>query len=356
MPSGTSEFRLQDIADRVGARLVGDPGVHISGVAGLEEAGPGQITFLGNGKSRSMLGTTHASAIVVGESIPGARQNLLVVRDPEEAFLNVTELFTPERRPSQSGIHPSATVGKNVEFGQDVTVMAHVFIGDGSRIGARTVLYPGVFLGQNVRIGEDCRLYPYSVVLDDCQIGNRVILQSGAVIGSDGFSYLTRKGTHRKIPHLGTVILEDDVEVGANSTIDRGRLAATRIGRGTKIDNLVHVGHNVQMSENCLLAAQVGLAGSVRIGPGVAFGGQSGVLEHISIGERARIAGRAGVTKDVPPKLDVSGFPARPHRESMRELASLRKFPKSIAELRNLSKRIKALEKKAFHASDSEDD
>jgi UDP-3-O-[3-hydroxymyristoyl] glucosamine N-acyltransferase len=309
------------------------------GIAGIEEAGEGDLTFLGHPRYRAELAATKATAVLAA---PGVicpdRLEVIRTQDPYGALAKALELFDPGPPELAPGIHASAIVNSSAELGDDVRVGPHAVIEGGVRIGKSSRIHAGAFLGGTARLGEACVLLPGVYVGRGCVLGNRVLVQPHAVIGSDGFGYAPVDGVLRRIPQLGIVEVGDDVEIGANACIDRATMGATRIGRGTKIDNLVQIAHNVVIGENSVLAAQVGIAGSTKVGRGVRFGGQAGLVGHLRIGDLASIGAQAGVIGDVPAKETVSGYPARPHREALRIEAELH----GLAELR---RRVRALEK-----------
>ncbi|NNG45860.1 MAG: UDP-3-O-(3-hydroxymyristoyl)glucosamine N-acyltransferase, partial [Deltaproteobacteria bacterium] len=278
------EFRLSDLAARIGARVVGGEGEEavVSGVAPIEEAGPGQVTFLANRKYARIARDSNASGIIAREVVPGARSAFLIADNPYFAFACVVEMFHPPVR-FTPGISDKAAVDPSARMGKDVTVSPFVAIGEGAEVGDRTVLFPGVYVGEGVRIGTDCLVYPNVVMYHGVKVGSRVILHAGCVIGSDGFGFAPTPEGFRKIPQVGTVEIEDDVEIGANTTIDRATLGVSRVCRGTKLDNLVQVAHNVVIGGDSAIAAQAGIAGSTRIGSRVMIGGQAGLAGHLEV-------------------------------------------------------------------------
>jgi UDP-3-O-[3-hydroxymyristoyl] glucosamine N-acyltransferase len=328
---------LGEIARAAEATVEGTPDTVIHGVSGLEEAKPGDLSFLAHPRFEGALAKTRATAVILtpGIACPGHVQALRA-KDPYQAMARVLSLFDPFGAQPPAGVHPSAVIGKDVALGEGVSIGAHVVIEDGAAIGARSTISPGVFIGRGVVIGEDAFLHPRVVVARGCILGRRVIVQAGAVIGSDGFGYAFAGGSYRKIPQIGIVEIGDDVEIGANTCIDRATIGRTRIGSGTKIDNLVMVAHNVAVGEGCAFAAQSGVAGSTQIGKGVRLGGQAGVGGHLKIGDGVTAGGQAGIIGDIPSGETVSGYPARSHRQMMRIHASLHQLPELWRRLRVL--------------------
>jgi UDP-3-O-[3-hydroxymyristoyl] glucosamine N-acyltransferase len=337
-----TSYRLDELAARIGAEVVGDPTTTIRAVRPLEEAGPDDLSFLHNRKYAAQAASSRAGAILVADpaALPG--RNLLVTAEPYLGLARALELLHPVLRP-QPGVHASAVVAAGVEIGERVTVAANAVVGERTLIGRGTVIGAGSVIGCDVVIGDDCLLHPRVAVLDRCRVGDRCILQAGAVVGSDGYGFATVSGVHHKVPQVGVVVLEDDVELGANVCIDRATLGETRIGRGTKIDNLVQIAHNVRVGEGCLLVAQVGISGSTHLGHHVIMAGQSGAAGHLRIGDRVVVAAKTAVIKDVPDGGFVAGIPAQPHREWLRDGASLRRLPAVLERLRALETRVARL-------------
>ncbi|MGZ8447326.1 MAG: UDP-3-O-(3-hydroxymyristoyl)glucosamine N-acyltransferase [Candidatus Deferrimicrobiaceae bacterium] len=333
-----NEFRLTDLADRIGARLVGDGERVVAGIAPIEEAGPGQVTFLANPKYTRIAKDSKATAIIAKEVVPGAQTAFLLSDNPYFAFACAMEAFHPPARPAP-GISDKAVVDPSARLGRDVTVAPFVVIQEGAEVGDRTALFPGVYVGKGVTIGPDCLAYPHVVLYHDVTVGSRVILHAGCVIGSDGFGFAPTAEGFRKIPQVGTVEIGDDVEIGANTTIDRAALGVTRISRGTKLDNLVQVGHNVVIGSDTVIAAQAGISGSVRIGSRVMIGGQAGLAGHLEVEDGIQLGAKSGV----PNSLRVSearvwsGIPAMPHPVWLRMATLLPKLPE-------LFRRVKRLE------------
>ncbi len=341
--------KLREINEMLGGELVGDGEVEISGVSGIKEANPGDITFLANPRYRSELSRTRASAVIVGRDVRNCYGKPFIrVDNPFYGFAKVLELFAPKPKSFKPGIDPTAIIGENVSLGENVVIQSHVYLGDNVRVGSETVIYPFVYIGDEVEIGSNTVIYPNVTIRERCRIGNGVIIHSGARIGTDGFGFAKVSDRHHKIPQIGTVIIEDDVEIGANTTIDRATTTngATIIKRGTKIDNLVQIAHNVVIGENCLITAQVGIAGSTQVGNWVIFAGQSGSVGHVRIGDNVTVAARAGVTKDIPPNQFVSGFPAEPHTRELRVQAAIRKLPETVNQIKELEGKVADLEEK----------
>ena len=333
-----NEIRLSDLAARVGARLSGEGDAVVTGVAPIEEAGPGQVTFLANPKYLHFARTSAASAIIAKDRVEGARAAFLLSDNPYFAFACVVELFHPPvRRPA--GISPLASIHPGASVGKDVTIAPFVVIEEGAVVGDRTVLYPGVVVGEDAVVGEDCLLYPHVVLYHGVRIGSRVILHAGCVVGSDGFGFAPSREGYRKIPQVGTVEIGDDVEIGANSAVDRAALGVTRIGRGTKLDNLVQVGHNVVIGADTVIAGLTGIAGSCRIGSRVMIGGQAGLAGHLEVEDGIILGAKCGVanTLHASEARVWSGTPAIPHPAWLRMSMLLPKLPE-------LFRRVKRLE------------
>jgi UDP-3-O-[3-hydroxymyristoyl] glucosamine N-acyltransferase len=318
--------------------LRGDPDVVVTGVAPLDRAGPEHLAFLASAKYAPVFATSAAGVVLVAPELaetPGGPAARVVVDKPHDAMLSLLASLYPE--PEQvAAVHPTAVIGRGARLGERVAVGPYVVIGDGATIGAGVALDAHVVVGAGVAIGEGCRLYPGVSVYPGTTLGDRVRVHAGARLGSDGFGYVYRGGRHEKIPHVGRCIVESDVEIGANTTIDRGSIDDTVIGAGTKIDNLVHIAHNVRIGRLCLIMAQVGIAGSVRVEDGVILAGQVGISGHHTIGAAARLAAQAGVFGDVPAGATWSGYPARPHREALRAQAALFKLPSLLRGLERL--------------------
>ena len=340
------ERTLAELAALVGGTVKGDPSVRIRGVGGLEDAGPGEITFLANPKYASLVESTRAAAIVISDKSPVPAVPAVVVKDPNVAFMEIARQFA-ESTPGPQGIHPSAVIAPSATLGKNVAVGAHAVIGEGAAIGEGTVIHPLVYIGPGARIGRDSILHAGVSIRERCILGDRVIAHCGTVIGSDGFGFATVDGVHHKIPQSGIVVIEDDVELGANCTVDRARIDRTIIRRGTKLDNLVHIGHNSIIGEHVLMAAMVAVAGSVKVEHHAMIGGQVAIGGHLTVGAGGILTGQAGLSKDLPPGAMFSGTPAGPHVGRMRALAASHQVDRLLREVRELRTRISELEKKA---------
>ena len=320
-------MRLSELAGALGCTLEGDGAIEIRGLRGIREAEAGDLTFLANPRYLEALSTSRAAAVILGPGAPRPPMAALRTPDPYLTFARALALFHPPAL-EPPGIHPTAVLEEGVRVGAGVRIGAFSFVGAGSEIGEGSSVAPQVYVGRGVRLGRDCGIRPRSVLADGCWLGDRVVVQSGAVIGGDGFGYARdRDGRYHKIPQVGRVVLEDDVEVGANTTIDRATLGETRIGRGTKIDNLVQIAHNVVVGQDTVIVAQVGISGSTSIGARVTLAGQAGLVGHIRVGDGATIGAQAGVTKDVPEGVVLLGSPAIPHVEFKRQVAALARLP-----------------------------
>ena len=334
------------IAEITGGLISGDPETLVTGVNGLREAMPGDLVFVRSKRYFGQLKTARASVALVPEPVPDCAVTQILVANPELAFVSVLQRLAGEQAPRLTGIHPTAVIGENVVLGADVALDAHVRIADGAVLGDRVTLYAGVYVGAQVRIGADTVLYPNVTIREYCEIGRNCIIHGNTVVGTDGFGFVPGPEGWFKVPQVGRVVIEDDVEVGSNTAIDRATFGVTRIGRGTKIDNLVQIGHNVQVGEHCAIAGKVGIAGSAVIGNRVRIAAQAGINGHIEIGEGATIGARAGVTASVPPGATVSGFPAIEHNQQRRVMVAQTHLPEWGRRLRQLERRIEELEHK----------
>lgn len=331
-----TSLTVAELAQRLGCPFEGDGNVVIRGVSSLESAGEGDLVFLALHKFRSLFEQTEASAAIVSLEEKEGKIPYLRSKTPSLTFLQAVKIFFQSYLP-EPGIHPKAVVADSAKIGKDVSVGAYAVVGEEVEIGDRTVIFPHVDIYPYVNIGTECILHAQVTVREGSKLGNRVILQNGAVIGADGFGYTQKEdGTHIKIPQMGTVILEDDVEIGANTAIDRAAMEKTIIRRGTKIDNLVQIAHSVEIGNNCIIISQVGIAGSSKIGNNVIIAGQAGISDHVTIGDGAIVAAQAGVTKDVPAGTTVAGSPHMKIKDYWRRLANIKKIPELIKELEKL--------------------
>jgi UDP-3-O-[3-hydroxymyristoyl] glucosamine N-acyltransferase len=337
------EKTLHELAAYLGGRVTGDGNARVRGLATLDDAGEGDITFLANPKYAQKVATTGATAVILPPGANGHGRNVVEVANPYLAFAKLLTLFYT--RPVQPvGIMPGAHVSAAVKMGADVSVYPGAYIADGVVLGDRVTIHPGVVLYPGVVLGDDVTLHANVSVRERCRIGNRVIVHNGAVIGSDGFGYAPDGSDWYKIPQIGIVVLEDDVEIGANTVIDRAALEVTRIGRGTKIDNLVQVAHNCTIGENCMIVSQVGISGSTKVGNHVTIGGQVGVAGHIQIGDNVMIGAKSGIPGNIAAGQIVSGIPAIPHRDWLKASGIFARLPEMRKTLNALEKRIAELE------------
>ncbi len=342
----------------VGGRLSGDGSTKVNGVAGIGSADTGQITFLSNGKYRDQLHDTDATAVVLrsDEEVPSDLASIQV-EDPDLAFAKIADVFDEDDRTSESGVHESSVVSEKADIGEDVLIQAHVTIEDGARIGDGSVIMSGSYIGKDVVLGRNCQIFPNVNIMRETELGDHVIVHASSVIGCDGFGYVKEGGERKKIPQLGRVVIEDQVEIGSCVTIDRARFDETRICKGAKIDNLVQIAHNVRIGKNAVIVSQSGVAGSSRIGDETMLGGQSGVAGHLEVGKGVRVAGRAGVTKDIDDGEVVSGFPAQPRSKHNRKQVLTRKLPALADDVSELKEKVERLSKALEdHESESEDD
>ena len=326
--------------------------MEIRGIAAIDCATSQEITFITQKRYARLAAQSQAAAFIVGPDQAHLPRPLIIVDHPYLAYARVAALFAPplSRWP---GVSPLAFLGQDVELGQEVSIAPLACIGNGVRLGDRATIMSGCVLGDQVKIGADSLLYPHVTILERCTVGERVIIHSGTVIGADGFGFVPGKEGHQKIPQLGTVVIEDDVEIGANCAIDRGALGETRVGRGVKMDNLVHLAHNVTVGEHSFLVAQVGVAGSTKIGKGVALGGQAGLAGHIELGDGVQVSAQAGVSHSIPPGQTVMGSPAWPREKFLPIIHVHQKLPEIYQRLKELEKKVVELAAKA--AEDSQE-
>jgi len=339
---------LAQLAELTGSTVRGDAAAEVAGVAALHNARPGDLALAADPRYAALVARTAASALVVGAAFDASATPLplLVAAEPVAAFERIAERLCPASPAPEPGIHPAAVVAPDADLGPGVSIGPHCVVEAGAAIGAGTVLRPLTFVGRDARIGRDCLLHPLVAVLDRCLVGDRVVLHSGVVIGADGYGYETRDGVHHKLPQRGIVEIGDDVEIGANSTVDRARFGRTVVGAGTKIDNLVMVAHNVVVGEHSLLVAQCGLAGSAVLGHHVTVAAQAGVIGHIEVGDGAIVGAQAGVLRSVPPGQVVLGSPAQEIGKERHCLVLHQKLPELLQRIRQLTRAVAELSEK----------
>jgi UDP-3-O-[3-hydroxymyristoyl] glucosamine N-acyltransferase len=343
----STQISVADIAKLVKGELIGEGGLLVSGFSGIKEAKKNELTFLSNPKYEPLLLDTQAGVIIVPRQISCPGKTLIRVDNPSLSFTQVVNHLlkdTPDYKPR--GIHPTAVIAPGAKLARDVSVGAHTVIEDGAVIGKGCVLYANCYVGHETHLGENCLIYPQVVLREKVSLGNRVIIHSGTVIGSDGYGYVPVDGKHMKIPQVGTVLIEDDVEIGANVTVDRARFDKTIIGEGTKIDNLVQIAHNVSIGKHCLIVAQTGIAGSTKIGDHVILAAQAGLVGHIVIGDGAVVMAQSGVSHSIKAGELVFGSPAHPIKDALRNNAHFQRLDKYVEMIKDLRRRIEELEKR----------
>jgi UDP-3-O-[3-hydroxymyristoyl] glucosamine N-acyltransferase len=340
------ELSLTEIAELVQGEIEGENTINIHGVAKIEDAGIGEITFISNPKYAKHIDTTMASAVLVSKDFPATTRPVIRTNNPYLSFLKVLKVFHPPGETLAAGIHPSAIIDKTTKIAAQVRIGAGVVIDRDCKIGENVSIYPGVIIGRKVVIGDNTIIYANVVLRERVQIGSSVIIHSGTIIGSDGFGFAREGQQYHKIPQVGTVIIEDDVEIGANCTIDRATLGMTILHKGVKLDNLIQVAHNVEIGENTVIAAQTGISGSTKIGKNVMIGGQVGFVGHIEIGDNTTIGAQSGVSKSLPPNSVFFGYPARPIMQAKREEAALRKLPDLLKRISELEATVNNISKK----------
>ncbi|MBI4055036.1 MAG: UDP-3-O-(3-hydroxymyristoyl)glucosamine N-acyltransferase [Elusimicrobia bacterium] len=334
---------VQQITELVSGKLEGDPQQVLEGAASLGEATPKDVSFLAHPRYAAQLRQTQAGCVLLPENnalIKSGSFTQIYVKNPQWAFAQVLSQLEPERRSHPRGVHATALIASSAKVAPSASLGAYCVIEEGAEIGEEAILYPQCYVGRNSKIGRRCLLYPQTVVREEVEVGEDCILHSGCVLGADGYGYVFMQQKHKKIPQLGRVKVEAEVEIGANVTVDRATIGTTTIGKGTKIDNLVQIAHNVQIGEHCLIIAQAGIAGSTKIGNGVILAGQAGVIGHITVGDQVRIGAQSGVIGDVPAGAILWGTPAQPHRQSLKLEALQRKLPKLFETVRELKKKL----------------
>lgn len=348
---------VNEIAKQIQAKVIGDGGISISGTAKIEEAGAGQITFVSNPTYLKYLSSTNASAVLISESMATEKLPerstmpvLLWVENAYTAFLQVLRIFHPSPDVIPPGIHHSAVIADSAQLGNEVRIGANVVVGESCKIGSKTVIAHGTVLGDNVQIGDDTTVYPNVTVGDGCKIGSRVIIHSGTVVGSDGFGFAPQKdGAYSKIPQTGIVVVEDDVEIGSNCSLDRATMGETRICKGTKLDNLIQVAHNVVIGENTVIAAQTGISGSTKVGKQCILAGQVGIAGHLEILDNVIIAAQSGVSKSIKKPGTYFGYPAKAHSRALRIEGVIRQLPELLKDVEDLKKELAQLKESAVN-------
>jgi len=337
------DIGLDELGRFIAGEILGDSAIHVSGISSLEQAGPDDLSYVAEDRYVKTAVQSRAAAFVVSRPVPELQRPQIVVPHPAYAFARIAQrFFAAPYQPR--GIAEQVARGADVQIGAEVSIWPFVTLGDRVSIGDRATLYPGVFIGDDCAIGSDSVLYPNVTVRERCRIGSRVVIHSGTVIGSDGFGFVQHEGRHHKIPQLGGVVIEDDVELGANVTVDRATFGDTVIKRGTKVDNLVQIAHNVSVGEDCILVAQVGIAGSTSLGHHVMVGGQAGISDHLRIGDGVMIAARAGVNRSLTGGQIVSGAPVMPHQDWVKAQAVIPRLPELRQQVRELEQRVRSLE------------
>ena len=331
---------VRQLAEWVSGEVLGDPDLPISNARALADAQPGDITFVDGDRNLGAWHASKASAAVVHATVPVNGRPIIRVADPLMAFARIVQHLRGRPPAETHTIDPSANVHPTARVGSGVTIGPFVVVGEGTEVGANSTLHPGTVVGRGCRIGENVVLHPRVVLYDDCVLGNRVVVHANAVIGADGFGYRFQNGKHVKVPQLGWVEIEDDVEIGAGTTIDRGTFGPTRIGAGTKIDNQVMIGHNCRIGRHNVLAAQAGIAGSSTTGDYVVMGGQVGVADHVTVGDRAVVAAQSGVTKDTPADARLFGYPARPLGAMKRIVVVMDELPQMHKDVKRIKKHL----------------
>ncbi len=331
---------LKEIASAINGKIIGDENTVITGISGIKEAQKGDITFLANPKYKSFIDTTHASAIIASKDITSSAKTIVQTENPSLAFTKVITMFTPSCETHPSGTSEKALVDKSAKVSQGVAIGPYSVIDKGAIIAEGVIIYPNCYIGKDVKIDKNTLIYPNVIIREGTIIGRNVIIHSGTVIGSDGFGYVEVEGEHRKIPQTGIVVIEDDVEIGANVVIDRARFGKTIIGEGTKIDNLVQIAHNVKIGPNSIIISQTGISGSTSIGKNAILAGQVGLVGHIELGDNVIVGAQAGVTKSVPSNTILLGSPAKPIAEQKKIFACISRLPELFDTIRKIKKKL----------------
>ncbi len=342
-------FTLAELAKAVDGAVRGNATRRIEGVNSVEAAGANEIAWASDTRHAAKLDTSRAGAVVVRTGFGATPMPAILVGDPDLAIIGILRTFAPPAAHPEPGVHPTAVVSPSAALGENVAVGPNAVIGERAIVGDRTVCHAGVVIGPDTTVGSDCVFWPGVVIRERCRLGNHVVCHLNVSIGGDGFGYHFAEGRHTKIPQIGTVVIEDHVEIGAGSCVDRAKFGETRIGEGTKIDNLVQIGHNVQAGPHCVIVAQTGIAGSARVGAYTVLGGGVGVRDHVVIGERVQAAAFSGISKDVPAGSIINGVPAIDHRQYLREQAHVRRLAEYVSQIKELTRRVEQLEAAADH-------
>lgn len=335
---------VQELARILGGTVIGDGAAVIEDVKGLAEAGTTDITFAVHPYTE-YVPQVHAGAVIVSEEVPAGGNTLVVVENPRLAFSQLLVLFHP-RQSIAPGVHPTAVIDDSAVIGKNEAIMAYAVIGKNVELGNDCTIYPYVYIGDNVKIGDGTTIFPGAVIHENCILGKNNVIRAHAVIGGEGFGFATKDGKHTRIPQIGNVVIGDDVEIGACTCLDNATLGSTKVARGTKIDNLVHLGHNVEIGEDCFIIAQSGIAGSTKAGNHVIFAGQTGCTGHVTIGDNAVFAGKSGIIGNIKGNQTYAGFPARPHIEWSRTQVYIKRLPEMAKTIKALEQKIAELEKK----------
>ena len=336
-------YTLKEIAEFINGELKGEGTIKIKGVSSVHDAKEGEITFIDSPKFKERINETEASCVITSFEVEDANKPIIKCKNPSLALTRIIEKMFPYQISHPKGIHPSASIGKDIKLGKDVSIGANSVVGDNVTIGEGSIIYPLVYVGSGANIGKNVLVYPNVTIREKVIIGDNVIIHSSSVIGADGFGFVKDGTNFLKIPQMGIVEIQNEVEIGAAVTIDRARFGKTLVGQGTKIDNLVHIAHNVSIGKNCVVVAQVGVSGSVNIGDNVILGGQAGITDHVDIGDNVMVAAKGGITTSVPPRTIMSSIPARPHIVMKKLVAHVDNLPKLVERLDELEKNLSRL-------------
>ncbi len=334
---------VKQLAEKIEAELIGSGSAVVDSVGTIEAGQASCVTFVTDKNRIAKLGESKAAAVICAEKIDGLEKPQLIVKDVNAALLKTLKIFAPKLKPAKSGIDSTAKIGENVKIAEGVSIGAFVVIDDQAQVGANSIIESGCRIGENTKIGENCRFDSNVVIYHNCKIGNNVIIQANSVIGSTGFGYVFTNGSHQLMPHNGGVVIEDFVEIGANSCVDRAKFGNTIIGAGTKIDNLVQIAHNVVIGKCCLIVAQVGIAGSSKLGDGVVMAGQSGAADNLEIGDGVMAGAQSAITHNIPAGKKLFGSPAFDSMEAFKVIGLTKRLPKLFKQVKQLEKQMEKL-------------